>query len=272
MTVSARRRRWQRLPLWRRRRLLERLRARKVQRPEGPQREHFSLAFWRGMGVWITRISDFPAEWLPTYAAGYSFVVVPTLYGTELDPGIVSPADLQTWVGKARAAGIEVAGSQWGLGDYPAAEAQAAYLQVLEHDFDGWVMNGEKKYEGGSKSAEYANAFRNVQADLPLAWSPEPRLSLDHNVLQAKGVAYMPQAYPLENGWNVDAVAQVGLDFGYRSENIIPLIQAYPDGAGTRWPAGDYAKRARDANLPGLVLYAGNQAADVPNYWKELIL
>lgn len=230
------------------------------------------LAFWRRMSCWVTRIDHFPAEWLPTYGGEqYRLVIVPTLYGVDRED---HTEDLLGWVKNAQAYGYKVCGSQWGQAHDVAEaerEAEAAVRAVAEFGFDGWVMNGEKLYEWGGKSGAYVKRFRLRKPAIPLGWSPEPRLALDHRVLQENSVCYMPQAYPLENGWDVQRSVLQGRAFGYEAKNIVPLIAAY-ETSGQRWAAWMYRDQAKDHGIPGLCLYTANQAADVPQYWRELVV
>jgi hypothetical protein len=224
------------------------------------------------MGMWVTRIDHFPPAYAVAYGNGeYPVVVVPCLYGTAREQHAEGLAE---YVKELQGLGFKVAGSQWGRGGdipEPEREAEAAARAVADLGFDGWVMNGEKNYEGGARSAAYARRFRELQPTLPFGWSPEARLDLDHAVLQELGVCYMPQAYPLENGKDLAFCVQWAWNFGYRPENIVPLIGAYPVD-GVRTPATQYRDEARRLMCPGLILYTANQAADVPLYWRELVV
>lgn len=231
------------------------------------------MAFWRRMSAWVTRIDHFPPSWLAEYGKGeYGIVVVPCLFGLESEVGGVA---LSQYVAEAKALGFSVCGSQWGKARDQVearAEADRAALAVRSFGFDGWVMNGEKLYEGGGKSGAYTEQFRAAHPTLPFGWSPEPMLSLDHGVLQAHGVCYMPQAYPLENGADVTRCAQVALMFGWDIEDVVPLIQAYLSPQGSRYAAASYRSQAQAFKLPALCLYTANQAADVPQYWRDLVV
>lgn len=230
------------------------------------------LAFWRRMGMWVTRIDHFPASYAVDYGQGeYPYVVVPCLYGRTKDSNLDGLAE---YVKELHRLGFKVVGSQWGRGgtlDEAILEAEAGAFSAADYGFDGWVMNGEKNYEGGARSAAYVRRFREIQITLPLGWSPEPRLDLDHAVLQELGVCYMPQAYPLENGKDIPFCVEWGLKFGYELENIVPLIGAYPVN-GVRSSAVTYREQARFLGLPGLILYTANQSADVPQFWRELVV
>lgn len=233
-----------------------------------------SLEFWRGMGVWVTRIDHFPPVWLDAYGAGeYRYVVVPCLFGVLPEE---NTDDLDEYVAGARARDFGVVGSQWGAATTVAEaedEAEAGAAAYRAHGFDAWCINGEKRYEGGGRSSAYAHRFRQrVGFSVPLLWSPEPRISIDHAVLQELGVAYGPQAYPLENGKDVNFVAEWARNFGYLAKNTVPLVQAYQAPDGSRYPAAEYRRQAIENDLPGLILYPGNQAADVPEFWRDLVL
>ena len=235
-------------------------------------RRERSLAFWRRMGVWITRLDHFVPEWVATYGGGhYDYVIVPALWGAGADNG-PGQDELVGWVVRAKAQGVQVVGSQWGLAEDPAVEAASAATAVRAYDLDGWCINGEKAYEGGGKSAAYAREFRARLPYVPLLWSPEPRLNLDHSVLQDLGVAYGPQAYPLENGWSVADVTVWARNFGYEEENTIPLVQAYTSPFGTRYPAEEYRDQARAEGLPAVIMYTGNQCLDDADYWIDLLV
>ncbi len=230
-----------------------------------------SLEPWRSMGVWVTRIDHMPPVWLELYGAGlYDYVVVPTLFGTQPEPFTEGLAE---YVAGARERGFLVMGSQWGRATNAAeaeVEADAGAEAYKDYGFDGWAMNGEKTYEGGGKSGAYARRFRQrVGFRVPFLWTPEARLSLDHSVLQELGVAYGPQAYPLENGRDLDYCAEWARNFGYLPENTVPLVGAYPVD-GVRYPAEVYRSQALANGLPAVVLYTGNQTADVPQYWRDL--
>jgi len=211
-----------------------------------------------------------PADWLVSYANGqYPLVVVPTLSGT-------GPGDTVGTVGaytqQLQGYGFKVCGSQWGVGEDPVGEAEAALGAINTYGFDGWVMNGEKAYEGGGKSAAYAMRFRESRPHFPLGWTPEIRLNLDHSVLQRKGVFYMPQVYPGEISWlSLDYAVQWALEFGYKLENVGPLVQAYETN-GVRPPATVYRDDARRLGLGQLTLYTGNQCLDAPNFWPSLVV
>ena len=175
------------------------------------------LAFWRRMGMWVTRIDHFPPSYAVAYGNGeYPVVVVPCLYGTAREQHAEGLAE---YVKELQGLGFKVAGSQWGRGgtlEEARLEAEAAAFAVSDLGFDGWVMNGEKNYEGGARSAAYARRFRELQPTLPFGWSPESRLDLDHAVLQELGVAYMPQAYPLEAPVaTLPFCVEWGVKFGY---------------------------------------------------------
>lgn len=233
-----------------------------------------ALAFWRGMGVWVTIPAHFPPVFLDAYGAGqYGYVIVPTLFGTGPD---AHTEDLDAYIEEAHARGFRVVGSQWGRATTVAeaeAEAEAGAAAYRDGGFDGWCINGEKLYEGGGRSGAYARRFRRkLGFRVPLLWSPEPRLDLDHAVLQELGVAYGPQAYPLENKADVDYCATWATNFGYANENTIPLVQGYPSPEGLRYPAEQHRDQARVHGLPGLILYTGNQTADVPEYWRALVV
>jgi hypothetical protein len=224
--------------------------------------------------MWVTRIDHFPVEYCVSYGHGeYPIVVVPTLRGRVMEDNLDG---LAQYVKRLQASGFKVAGSQWGEAfDGQEAEVEASWAAEAINDFgfDAWVMNGEKVYEGGGKSLLYTRRFRTHFPELPFGWSPEPRLALDHRFLQANGVCYMPQAYPLENKWDVAMCVQVAVEqFGYDVKNVHPLIQAYPNPAGERYPAVNYRDQARKAGVPALCLYTANQSADVPQYWRDLVV
>lgn len=241
---------------------------------ERPKPHDYS--FWHGMSAWITRVDHFPPIYVHEYCrSDYRLLIIPTLKGTELetypDGTALDAAEIRNFVSACRAMGYRIAGSQWGWAADIDGECDAAIAAVNRFQFDGWVMNGEKLWEGGGKSARYARRFRAAFPRLPFGWSPEPRLDLDHRVLQELGVAYMPQAYPLENGWDVTMCVEWGLKFGYAVEEIVPLVQAYTTG-DRRVPAGVLRDQAERARLKGLCLYPANQATDVPRWWRELVL
>lgn len=232
------------------------------------------IEFWQRMGVWITRIDHFPVEWLPQYARDeYPIVIVPCLFGTQLE---VDADELRTYIKTARDLGYLVVGSQWGKAtDAVSAqyEASVGATQCNLFGFDGWVMNGEKLYEEGGESAAYAREFRRRLPKLPLGWSPEPWLDLDHDVLRELAVVYMPQAYPLENYFDVAMCLDTAKQhLGYDPAEVVCLVQAYPSPDGRRYDPLKYREQARSRGARGLILYAGNQAADVPDYWRELVI
>jgi len=224
------------------------------------------------MGVWITRIDHFPPDYAIMLGRGrYPVVYVPCLYGLVMEP---HTEGLREYVQQLQHRGFDVVGSQWGealSATQAEAEADRAVAAVSGFGFDGWVMNGEKKYEGGGRSGAYARRFRRALPRQPFGWSPEPRLALDHEVLQELGVCYMPQAYPLENGRDVAYCIEWGVKFGYQPKNIVPLVGAYPVN-GERYPASRYREQALAGGVPGLILYTGNQSADVSDYWRELVV
>jgi len=223
--------------------------------------------------MWVTRIDHFPPPYAVAYGNGqYPYVVVPCLYGLVRESHTEGLAE---YVEDLHRLGFKVVGSQWGRGGNLAEaelEAAAAAAAVSEYGFDGWVMNGEKNYEGMSRSAAYVRKFRDLHPSLPFGWSPEARLDLDHAVLQELGVAYMPQAYPLEAPVaTLPYCVEWGVKFGYELRNIIPLVQAYPTN-GERYPAERYRAQARVLGLTALILYTANQSADVPQFWRELVV
>lgn len=231
------------------------------------------MAFWRRPSVWITHTGHFVPEWLAhEYGAGqYKVVIVPCLRGTALDQ--IGTQELDDFVRRAKAVGVKVVGSQWGQASTVAeaeVEADAALLAIEKWGFDGWVMNGEKPYEGGGKSGAYCYRFRRRRPNFPLGWSPEARLDLDHKVFQDLKVCYMPQSYPLENGTTMDYVLRWAVQFGYEMKNVVPLIGAYTVNE-VRFPAAQYRDPAKAAGVPALCLYTGNQCVDDRVYWLDLL-
>lgn len=248
--------------------------AARIREGRKPNPDDPRITFWHRMGVWITNINDFPVNYLDEYCKGeYSLVVVPCAWGQRMERDNV--AELHAWTAAAQRRGYTVVGSQWGSPDGPGdCEREAAYAVAMARrfNFDGWIMNGEKRYEVSGWSRYYVRRFRADLPNMPLGWSPEVQLSLDHGYMKEQAVCYMPQAYPLEiPRATLDLAVQVGKNFGYELTDMLPLIQAYPTG-GERMPAVRYRDDARRLGLRGLVLYTGNQSLDVPQYWRDLVL
>lgn len=218
-----------------------------------------------------------PVSWLDAYSKGnYPLVVVPALYGKVMqgypDAPPLTVEILTNYVNILHAHGYKVCGSQWGTGVDPVGEADAALGLLTAVPFDGWVMNGEKPYEGGFKSGAYTLRFRNTRPRFPLGWSPEQRLALDHEVLQQKGVFYMPQYYPLESGSkDLDYVIIWAKNFGYDLKNVGPLIQAYPTH-GVRLNAANVRDDCIRLDIDQCTLYPGNQCLDSPEFWTDLVI
>jgi hypothetical protein len=226
--------------------------------------------------VWITRIDHLPVPWLVQYGQGqYPLVIIPSLDGKVMqsypDGRVESVAGLTAYVNELHSNGFKVCGSQWGHADDPEGEADAALGVVAAVPFDGWVMNGEKPYEGGGKSKLYIERFRLSRPHFPLGWTPEQRISIDHNVLQLKGVFYMPQCYPLESGGDLDYVIDWAVNFGYKLENVGPLVQAYTTN-NVRPSAMNFRDTAVRRGVGQLTLYTGNQCLDAPEYWRNLVI
>lgn len=244
--------------------------------PPPPEDHERELAFFRRMTVWVTRPDHMPVEWLVEYSqAQYPLVVIPTLFGTtwqRYDEIQFTPENLTAYINQLHSHGFKVCGSQWGTAVDPVAEAEAALgaLEILP--LDGWVMNGEKPYEGGGRSRLYVERFRATRPRFPLAWTPEQRISIDHGYLQLKGVFYMPQCYPLESGGPMSYVMEWARNFGYDPKNVGPLCQAYQTN-GVRADADTtFRDPARAAGAGALTLYTGNQCLDDPGFWRELVL
>lgn len=229
-----------------------------------------ALAFWRRMSFWVTRIDHFPPDYAEVYAEGvYKIIVVPCLWGVKPE---AHTEGLAEYVKAMQAKGFKVAGSQWGEGINPITEADAALTAINKYGFDGWVMNGEKAYEGGGKSAAYIERFRSIRLNFPLGWSPEVRLDLDHAALQHHRVCYMPQVYPLEIPVATMPYAVEWADkFGYERKNVVPLVQAYTTD-GVRYSAMTYREQAKFYGLPGLCLYTANQTVGHPEWWRALVV
>jgi hypothetical protein len=233
-----------------------------------------SLTFWHRLGTWVNDYRGVDPDLLATHMTsnGYDLVIV-----RVVDPAVPGPAaGVADWIRRVGARGIAVAGWMWGDGSNPAAEAEQAFGTV-GLGLAGFVLNGEKAYEGGGRSGAFVRRFRELAGnDFPLGWSPEPQLNLDHAVLQASGVAYLCQAYPYPspgsvksayNGYDVKSCVEVAQRFGYAREAIIPLCGAYPDAAGRRVPAEQFAAELRNAGAPGRVLYPADACQADPAYW-----
>lgn len=239
------------------------------------------------MTVWITRYDHMPVEWLVDYSAGeYPLVIIPSLFGKLMqhypDREPESVQALTAYVMQLHSAGFAVCGSQWGVAEDPMGEADAAHGLITAVEdacqarggsgFDGWVMNGEKRYEGGNKSASYAMRFREWRPRFPLAWTPEIRLSLDHNILQQKGVFYLPQVYVAEQPWQtVQYAVDWAMNFGYEKKNVGIMCQAYTTN-DVRPSAAAYRDECRRLGIGQAVLYTGNQCLDAFPYWRNLVI
>jgi len=228
------------------------------------------------MTVWITRIDHLPVSWLVQYGQGqYPLVIIPTLDGKVMqsysDGRVESVAGLTAYINELHSHGFKVCGSQWGHGQDPVGEADAALGAINAIPFDGWVMNGEKPYEGGFRSGAYTLRFRESRPNFPFGWTPEQRLDLDHGVLQQKGVFYMPQCYPLEAGGDLDYVLDWAENFGYKKENTGPLVQAYPTN-NIRPSAMNFRDTAIRRGIGQLTMYTGNQCLDAFEYWRNLVI
>ena len=235
------------------------------------------------MAVWITRIDHMPVEWLNSHALGkYPLVIIPTLKGKTYenypDGTQLTPQALRDYVALLQSHGYAVCGSQWGWGDDPVGEAEAGLGALIaaeengQRGFDGWVFNGEKRYEGGDKSRLYTERFRLTRPHFPFGWTPEQRLSLNHDYLQLKGVCYMPQCYPLEAGGDLDYVYDWAENYGYEKQNVNCLVQAYPTNGIRPDADADFRDVARRRGYGQLTLYTGNQSLDAPDFWRDLVV
>lgn len=226
-------------------------------------------AFWHGPSAWVNSPGGAAPDMLAAFRQyGYRLLIV--RLPAYFDMGCIGR--FAVWRDRVRAHGFQVAGWAWGDGSSPEAQGVEWTSRALGFGLDGFCFNGEKAEEGRARSAVFVKAAREIAGpDFPLAWSPEPRLDLAHDVFREHGVAYMPQAYPLEQGYDVTACVKIAVDeFGYQPADVIPLCRATsPHDENERFPASTFAVQCHEAHVPGRCLYPADANMGVPDYWRE---
>lgn len=225
---------------------------------------------FHGASVWIGDMDAFAIEYLPLMD-GFASLVMPVLDG--LDP---VPLRLDRKA-QFEQAGKLVLSSSWCKGDDAFAEGQYAAHLCHEGRFAGHWANAEKAFDsnGGrvAASLEWLNGWFDSHRKLgvppaPLGVTPEPFSGMDHGAWQNAGAAYGPQAYTVENGATIASVVAWGVRCGWQPSQMVPLVE--PVIGDRETPAADYARDAKTAGLPGLVLYRGDQLANRPDVWHAI--
>lgn len=241
--------------------------------PTPPPPRPLTYAFFQRDSCWVNHPDGAnPDVLVPLMQrGGQSLVIVQVLDGTE-HPSTPDTSSQQWMEMTARYTrglkdrGIAVAGWGWGRGHFPEDEADRAWGVCVALGLDAYVHNGEKPYEGGGKSGRFVRRFRSLAgASFPLGWSPEPQLALDHHILQAESVCYMPQAYLGENRWDVEGCVNIGLRFGYKLDQQVPLVSVH-DGT----PPEAHVNSARRVGVKHLCLYPTNACLDRPGVFEVL--
>ncbi len=240
-----------------------------------PWSPHTSPLFWLGSGVWINQLENAPIELLGPLADGYDWIAVKISHGLQR----VFDEKYLTRLAEYRLLGKRVVAWTWLEADRIVEQARLAAMLRREYGLDALIVNGEKVLDGIGPDGKWDSAaFARTSQwlggwsfDCPLAISPEPRSEIDHLGWRNANAAYMPQAYPLENGHTVADVVTFGLSKHWPLHRIIPLVQAYKTN-GQEYPAAEHRRQADECGLQGLVLYPGDAAFDRPAVWRELAL
>lgn len=151
----------------------------------------------------------------------------------------------------------------WGTGE--DVEAEAWFHAEAASGFDALCVNLEEPYDahGNQSDPRFLMPRQYLAAspwDGPLALTTTPAFASDMTDWVRRGAIYMPQAFPLENHYDVGAVMQPALDWGWPVELVRPLIQCYTTN-GRRPDPVTMREQANDWRV-GLVPYVVEQACD----------